>query len=74
MKDKKRRTPWLLWPVVALWNLITWILKVTTRLIAAILGLVLMIVGALLTVTIVGAVVGVPLIIFGFLLMLRSIF
>ena len=74
MKEKKRRTPWLLWPVVALWRLVAWVLKLTGRLIAAVLGLVLMIVGVLLTVTIVGAVAGIPLIIFGFMLMLRSIF
>ena len=74
MKEKKRRTPWLLWPVVALWRLVAWVLELTGRLIAAVLGLVLMIVGVLLTVTIVGAVVGIPLIIFGFMLMLRSIF
>jgi hypothetical protein len=74
MNKQKKRTPWLLWPFVALWNLITWILKLTGRLIAAVLGLVFTIVGGVLTVTVVGAVVGIPLIIFGLLLMLRSIF
>ncbi len=74
MTDKKRRTPWILWPFVALWNLITWILQLTGRLIAAVLGLVFMIVGVLLTVTVIGAVVGLPLIVFGFILMVRSIF
>jgi hypothetical protein len=73
MTDKKK-TPWFLWPFVAIWDLITWILKLTGRLVAAVLGLVLMIVGALLTVTVIGAIVGIPLIIFGFLLMVRSIF
>jgi hypothetical protein len=72
--DEKRRTPWLLWPFVAIWNLITWILQLTGRLVAGVLGLVFMIVGAILTVTVVGAVVGIPLIIFGFALMVRSIF
>ena len=74
MVDKKQRTPWILWPFVALWRLITWILQLTGRLVAAVLGLVLMVVGVILTVTVVGAVVGLPLIIFGFLLMIRSIF
>ncbi|MGC9523217.1 MAG: hypothetical protein ACP5HG_15205 [Anaerolineae bacterium] len=74
MTREKRRTPWLLWPFVALWNLITWILQLTGRLIAAVLGLVFMIVGVLLTVTVIGAVVGLPLIVFGFMLMVRSIF
>lgn len=74
MTNEKKRTPWILWPFVALWNLITWILQLTGRLVAAVLGLVLTIVGALLTVTVIGAVVGIPLIIFGLMLMVRSIF
>ena len=74
MSDTKKRTPWYLWPFVAIWNLITWILQLTGRLVAAVLGLVLMIVGVILTVTIIASPVGIPMIIFGFLLMLRSIF
>ena len=74
MTKEDRRTPWILWPFVALWNLITWILMLTGRLVAAVLGLVFMILGAILTITVVGAVVGIPFIIFGFALMVRSIF
>jgi len=74
MTESRKRTPWYLWPFVAIWDLITWILKMTGRLVAAILGLVFMIVGAILTVTVIGAVIGIPLIIFGFALMVRSIF
>jgi len=74
MTEESRRTPWFLWPFVVIWNLITWILQLTGRLVAATLGLVFMIIGAILTVTVIGAVVGIPLIIFGFALMVRSIF
>ena len=74
MNKQKKRTPWLLWPIKALWDLITWILTLTSRLVAAVVGLVLTIVGAILTVTVVGAVVGIPLILFGLMLMIRSIF
>jgi hypothetical protein len=74
MTNEKKRTPWLLWPFVAIWNLIAWIIQLTGRFIAAVLGLVLMIVGVILTVTLIGAVVGLPLIVLGFLLMIRSIF
>lgn len=74
MTKEKKKTPWLLWPFVAIWNLVAWILQLTGRLVAAILGLVFMILGALLTVTVIGAVVGLPMIVFGFLLMVRSIF
>ncbi len=65
---------WLLWPFAALWNLLCWILQVTGRLIAAILGLVIFIVGIVLTLTVIGAIVGIPLAIFGLLLMVRAIF
>lgn len=73
-ENERKRTPLLLWPFEALWRLVTGILLLTGRLIAAVVGLVLMIAGALLTVTIIGAPVGIPLIIFGFMLMVRSIF
>ncbi|MCU0520494.1 MAG: hypothetical protein MUF84_07375 [Anaerolineae bacterium] len=74
MTKERKKTPWFLWPFVALWDLITWILQLTGRIVAATLGLVIVIAGVLLTVTVVGAIVGIPLIIFGFLLMVRSIF
>ncbi len=70
----RRPTPWFLWPFVALWNLVTGILQFTGRLLAAVIGIVLMIVGVLLTLTVVGAIIGIPLILFGFLLMIRSLF
>lgn len=72
--NSQRKTPWFLWPFVAIWNLLTWILSLTGRLIAAILGLLLMVVGFVLTITIVGAILGIPLMIFGLLLMIRSIY
>ncbi len=46
----------------------------TGRLVAAILGLVLMIVGVLVSFTIIGLIIGIPLIIFGFLLIVRGFF
>lgn len=72
--SKQDKTSWILWPFVALWKLVAGIIEVTGRLVAAILGLVLMIVGVILTVTVIGAVVGIPLIIFGFLLVIRGFF
>ncbi len=64
----------LLWPFVALWDLVTFILGLTGRLVGATIGLVLMIVGLLVSLTVVGAIVGIPLAIFGFLLMVRCLF
>jgi len=74
MTKKRNRVHWLLYPFWLLWRLVLWVIEATGRLIAAILGLVLMIVGVLLTVTVVGAIIGIPLVIFGFMLIIRSLF
>ena len=72
-RAKKRRTPWLLWPFVALWNLIATIVSLTGRVLAITLGLVLMLVGVVISITIVGAVIGIPLFVFGGLLVVRGL-
>lgn len=74
MTKKQNRVHWLLYPFWLLWTLVVWIIEATGRLIGAILGLVLMIIGVVLTLTVIGAIVGIPLIIFGFLLIIRSLF
>jgi hypothetical protein len=66
--------PWILWPLVALWRLVTFILGLTGRFLAVILGFVLGVVGFILTVTIIGAIIGVPLMALGLLLILRGLF
>jgi hypothetical protein len=45
----------------------------TGRLVAVILGLALMLVGVILTITVVGAIVGIPLLIIGVLLVVRGL-
>jgi hypothetical protein len=72
--EAKRQTPWYLWPFVAVWKLITVIFEMTGRLLAMIIGIVLMLVGVLVSLTIIGAIVGIPLAIVGFLLFIRGIF
>lgn len=74
MSTMRRRIPWFLWPFVALWRLLAAIVELTGRLVAVILGVVLMIVGAVVTVTVVGAFVGIPLMLFGFMLVVRGLF
>jgi len=74
MSPEPKRTPWYLWPFVALWRLVSGILVATGRLVAVILGLVFVLVGAVLSATVVGAIVGVPLILFGGLLVVRGLF
>ena len=71
---EKSRVPWYLWPFKALWDLLAFILTLTGRLIGAVLGLALAIVGLVLTVLVISAPVGIPLMVLGGLLMIRSIF
>jgi hypothetical protein len=68
-----KKTPWYLWPFAAIWNLVAWIVGITGRMIAVILGLVFLIVGAILTVTVIGAIIGIPMIILGLLLVIRGL-
>ena len=74
MSDPDRDVPVLLWPFYAVWRLLTFILKLVGRFLAAILGLALMAIGMTITVTLVGAPVGIPIAVFGFLLLIRSLF
>lgn len=74
MASRTRSTPWIFWPFEALARLVGGIIVLTGRLVAALLGLVLLIAGIALTVTIIGAIVGIPLAAFGLMLMVRGIF
>jgi hypothetical protein len=65
---------WIFWPLEVIIDLITGIIKITGRLIAAVIGLVLLILGIIICMTVVGAIIGVPLVIFGFLLIVRGLF
>jgi hypothetical protein len=67
-------TPWYLWPFVALWRLVAGIVLLTGRLVAVILGAVLMLAGFLVSLTVVGAIIGIPLALVGLLLVLRGLF
>ncbi len=70
----RRHISWVWWPVLALWRLLSTIVEMTGRFVAMVLGLVLMLVGFIVSLTIVGAIVGIPLMIVGGLLTLRGIF
>ena len=68
------RTPWILWPVVAVWRLVTLVLELTGRILCAALGLVLTAIGVAVALTVVGAPLGVPLAVLGVLLVIRALF
>lgn len=70
----KKQIPWYLWPFVAIWKLLAVIVEMTGRFVAMVLGIVLIIVGVIASLTIIGAIVGVPLAIIGLLLFFRGMF
>ena len=74
MPTQKHHTPWFLWPFAAIWKLLATIVEMTGRFLALVLGFVFILVGVIVSLTIVGAIVGIPLAIIGGLLILRGIF
>ncbi len=73
MTEKKKRTSCFLWPFKAIWDLVIWIVSLTGRLIAVVLGLALLIVGGVLTALVVTAPVGIPLALFGLLIVIKGL-
>jgi hypothetical protein len=74
MSRKKTSAPWILWPFIALWRVLTGIILVTGRLVAIILGGVFILVGVIVSLTVIGAVIGIPVALFGLMLILRGLF
>jgi hypothetical protein len=70
----KKHITWYLWPFAALWKLLAVIVELTGRFVAMVLGIVLIVVGVIVSLTIVGAIIGIPLAFVGLLLLLRGIF
>ena len=70
----KHRIPWYLWPFVAIWRLLAAIVELTGRFLAMVLGIVFIVVGVIVSLTVVGAIVGIPLALIGLLLFLRGLF
>jgi len=74
MTTHEKHIPWYLWPFAAIWKLLAVIVEMTGRLVAMILGIVLMIAGGLVSLTVIGAIIGIPLAVIGLLLFLKGIF
>jgi hypothetical protein len=53
---------------------VSFVFKLTGKILAAAIGFVLLLTGIILTCTVVGAVFGIPFIIFGFLLCIKALF
>jgi hypothetical protein len=72
--SQERHVPWYLWPFWAIWQLVSWVVIFAGRLVAVVLGGVLMLAGILISLTIIGALIGIPLFIIGVLLVFRGLF
>jgi hypothetical protein len=72
--ETKHHIPWYLLPFVAIWKLLAVIVELTGRFVAMVLGIVFILVGVIVSLTIVGAIVGIPLAVVGLLLLLRGMF
>ena len=72
--EKNRLIPWFFWPFKLIWDLIEWVVRLTGRIAAAVIGLALVITGFILTIIVIAAPVGIPLMTFGFLLIIRGLF
>ena len=70
----QKQIPWYLWPFAALWKLLAVIVELTGRFLAMVLGIVFIVVGIIISLTIVGAIIGIPLAIIGLLLLMRGLF
>jgi len=64
----------LLWPFYLAWGLIAFLFSLMGVIISVALGLVLLLVGLVLTMTVIGAIAGIPLILIGLGLLAFSIF
>ncbi len=75
MNDSTRnRVPILLWPLYAIWRLLTFVLNLIGRVICALFGIAMMVSGVAITLSVVGAPAGIPLAALGFLLLIRALF
>ena len=70
----KSHIPWYLWPFAAVWKLLAVIVELTGRFVAMVIGILLIILGVIVSFTIVGAIVGIPLAVIGLLLFIKGIF
>ncbi len=70
----KNSVPILLWPLYAIWRLLSFVLNLIGRLICALLGIAMMVSGVAIALSVGGAPAGIPLAAVGFLLLIRALF
>lgn len=66
--------PWIVWPFILLAKLIAFVVIFALRLAAVVVGGVFVLVGLLLSLTLIGAIIGLPLMFVGAVLVFKGIF
>ncbi|HEX9508499.1 MAG TPA: hypothetical protein VF947_08825 [Myxococcales bacterium] len=74
MSVRAHPMPWFLVPLVFPFLFVGWVLKLTGRFVGALLGSTLLMLGIVLSLSVVGAIAGIPIAFLGILLMIRSLF
>ncbi|MBE5785333.1 MAG: hypothetical protein E7330_05980 [Clostridiales bacterium] len=64
----------LFWPFKMLWSFVGVVFLAVGKLMSLLLGLLITVIGVLLSATLVGAIIGIPLLILGVTMMVRSLF
>ena len=72
--NEQNHVPCLLWPFWAIWKLAKGILKLTGRVLSVVFGFILVVIGIIISMTVIGAIIGVPLAGLGVLLIIRGLF
>jgi hypothetical protein len=68
------RVPIILWPFWAVWRLLSFIVELIGRILAVVLGILLIAAGVTACLTIIGLIVSIPFIVLGILLVIRGLF
>lgn len=61
-------------PLELVWSLVGSLLNLAGRLFAGIIGLVLILLGVVLSLTVIGSIIGIPMLVLGILLVVRCLF
>ena len=72
--EKKSKVPWYLWPVWLPLKIAFFIIGLVGRLLGLIIAVLMILLGSVLTETIIGAIIGIPLMIIGIALGISCIF
>lgn len=64
----------LVWPLEALGRLVALLFELSGRFIVVVSGMVLIVLGVVISLTVIGAIVGIPMLLLGFLLVVRGLF